>query len=47
MFQGMIREALYTKCISKSPRYKDFELQDLANHMIAMFLGAIGYKKEK
>ncbi len=46
MFQGMIREALYIKCISRSQRYRDFELQDLADHMITLFLGSICYKNQ-
>lgn len=46
MFQGMIREALYTKCISRSQRYRDFELQDLAEHMVGLFLSAIEYREQ-
>lgn len=45
MFQGMIREALYAKCISKSQRYRDFELPELADHLITLFLRAIGYRE--
>jgi AcrR family transcriptional regulator len=47
MYQGMLREALYTKCISKSWRYKDLELQDLADHMIKLFLASICYREQQ
>jgi AcrR family transcriptional regulator len=43
MFQGMIREALYTKCILNSDRYREVELQDLVRNLIDLFLRAIGY----
>lgn len=44
MFQGMVREALYAKCILNSPRHKDTRLDDLIEQLIAMFLDAIGYQ---
>lgn len=47
MFQGMLREALYTKCIYQSEHYREFELSALAQQLIAMFLTAIGYQEDK
>ena len=44
MFQGMLREALYTKCIYRSERYREFDLSALAQQLIALFLAAIGYQ---
>ncbi len=46
MFQGMIREALYAKCVLGSPRYRDIGLQALADHLIDLFLQAVGYGAE-
>lgn len=45
MFQGMIREALYAKCIYKSDHYREFDLQTLVTNLIDLFLLAIGYTK--
>ncbi len=42
LFQGMIREALYAKCILKSPRYRDMPVAELADRLIDLFLRAIG-----
>jgi AcrR family transcriptional regulator len=44
MFQGMIREALYAKCIYQSARYKEISLSDLAEQLIRLFLVAVEYK---
>jgi len=44
LFQGMIREALYAKCIYKTDRYREFELQDLVTHLVELFFSAIGYQ---
>ena len=44
MFQGMIREALYAKCIYQSNRYKEIGLSALAEQLIRLFLVAIEYK---
>ena len=44
MFQGMVREALYAKCVLKSPRHKDISLEDLVEQLIQLFLAAIGYQ---
>ena len=46
MFQGMIREALYAKCIYKSDHYREFDLQTLVTSLIKMFLIAIGYQPD-
>jgi len=42
-FQGMIREALYAKCIYRSPRYRDTELPELCDQLVSLFLAAVGY----
>jgi AcrR family transcriptional regulator len=42
-FQGMIREALYAKCIYRSPRYHDIELPELCDQLVSLFLAAVGY----
>lgn len=42
-YQGMIREALYSKCIYCSPQYRDISLTDLCAQLIALFLAAVGY----
>ncbi len=46
MFQGMIREALYARCILHSRRYQDTPLPDLITQLVGLFLNAIQYKKE-
>lgn len=46
MFQGMVREALYTKCIFKPERYRETGLQQIVNDLIRLFLAAIGYQEE-
>lgn len=45
MFQGMLREALYTKCILKEDRYKALSLSNLVKQLIEIFLNAIEYRK--
>ena len=45
MFQGILREALYAKCILKSSRYRDIELHDLVEQLLGLFFQAIGIKK--
>ena len=42
-FQGMLREALYSKCIYNSNRYRDIDLYELADHMVDLFFNAVGY----
>lgn len=44
-FQGMIREALYAKCIYQSPHWRDMSLTDLCDHLVVLFLCAVGYKR--
>ncbi len=41
MFQGMVREALYAKCILHSSRYQDIALPDLITQLVKLFLNAI------
>jgi len=43
MFQGMVREALYAKCILHSSRYQDIHLSDLITQLVGLFLNAIHY----
>ena len=45
MFQGMLREALYTKCIVKNNRYKDISLTNLVKQLIEIFLNSIKYRE--
>jgi AcrR family transcriptional regulator len=42
-FQGMLREALYAKCIYRSPQYRDTDLPDLGNQLVELFVKAVGY----
>ena len=45
MFQGMLREALYTKCILKEDRYKGLSLSNLVKQLIEIFLNTIEYRE--
>jgi len=45
-FQGMIREALYAKCIFRASRYSDVALPDLCDQLVELFLKAVGYTGE-
>ncbi|NOZ37344.1 MAG: TetR/AcrR family transcriptional regulator [Gammaproteobacteria bacterium] len=45
MFQGMVREALYAKCILHSSRYQNTPLSDLITQLVGLFLNAIQYKE--
>lgn len=47
MFQGMLREALYVKCIEKSERFRDVPLDELVDRLVAMFLRAVGYRRPR
>lgn len=47
MFQGMLREALYAKCIYDSERYRDVPLHQLVDRCIDLFLRAIGYRERR
>lgn len=44
LYQGMVREALYAKCIVRSRRYKDITLHDLLEQLLQLFLKSIDYK---
>lgn len=46
MFQGMIREALYAKCIYQSSQYRDLELHELVDTLITFFFRAVGYQHD-
>lgn len=46
LFQGMIREAIYSKCILKAERYKGISLDNLVQQLLQLFLRAIGYKEK-
>lgn len=46
MFQGMVREALYAKCILKDERHRQMDLETLIEQLIALFLRAIDYQGE-
>jgi len=45
MFQGIVREALYAKCIYQSAHYRDYDLDTLVARLIEMFLRAVGYRE--
>jgi len=44
MFQGMLREALYIKCILVENRYRDIPLSKLVKQLLETFLNSIEYK---
>lgn len=46
MFQGMLREALYTKCILQENRYQDISLSNLVIQLIEIFLNSIEYRQD-
>ncbi|TCK17923.1 TetR family transcriptional regulator [Thiogranum longum] len=45
MFQGMLREALYAKCIFHTPRYQELDLNELTDYLVTLFFRAIGYRE--
>ncbi len=47
LFQGMIREAIYSKCIVNAERYKGVSLEKLVQQLLHLFLQAIGYKEKE
>jgi len=47
MFQGMLREALYAKCIYDAPHYRELSLPLLVDRLVELFLRAVGYCPEK
>ena len=44
-FQGMLREALYAKCIYRSPRYQDIKLPELGEQLVELFVKSVGYSE--
>lgn len=47
MFIGLIREAVYDKCILDAERYKAFTLDELIRQLIDLFLHAVDYRPAK
>lgn len=47
LFQGMLREVLYNKCILNDKRFKDLSLTNLMKQLIPLYLKAIGYQQMK
>ncbi len=45
MFQGLMREVLYAKCIYFSEKYQDTDLKTLIDQQLELFLRAIDYKQ--
>ena len=46
MYQGMLREILYTKFIKDDYRYKDIPVKTMIDELVAMFVNAIGLDKK-
>jgi len=44
MFQGMMREILYSKCVLRDPRYRNYSVMGLVEQMNNQFLKLIGYE---
>lgn len=44
MFQGMLREILYCKCILHDPRYRSYSVKVLVEQINSSFLQLIGYR---
>ena len=47
MFIGLMREAVYDKCILDAERYEAFTLDELTRQLIDLFLHAIDYRPAK
>lgn len=45
MYQGMLREALYTKFIIEDSRYQDIPIRTMTDELISLFVRAIGLKQ--
>ncbi len=43
LFQGMVREAIYSKCIINAERYQEISLDKLIGQLLQLFFQAIGY----
>lgn len=41
LYQGMVREALYAKCISKDKRYRDLDLDEIVDQAMDLFFRVI------
>ena len=46
-FQGMLREALYAKCIYHSARYRNMDLAGIADELVTLFFRAVGYTESE
>lgn len=46
-YQGMLREALYARCIYRSPRYRDLDVQVLCEQLTGLFLKSVLSKPER
>lgn len=42
VYQGIVRETLYAKCISKDKRYRNIELDEIVDQAMNLFFRAIG-----
>lgn len=42
VYQGIVREALYAKCISKDKRYRNIELDEIVDQAMNLFFRSIG-----
>ncbi|MFO7592856.1 MAG: helix-turn-helix domain-containing protein [Pseudomonadota bacterium] len=47
LFQGMIREAIYSKCILHAERYKEVSMDNLIEQLLQLFMQAVGYKEKE
>lgn len=45
MFQGMLREVLYAKCVYHAPQHKTTTLDNLSEQLVNFFLSAIDYQQ--
>ncbi len=45
-FQGMLREALYAKCIYRSPQYHDLDLVELGEQLVNLFVQAVRFNQD-
>lgn len=45
MYQGMVREALYAKCIYQAERYRDYSIEILVDNLVELFMRAVGYSR--
>lgn len=46
MFQGMVREILYTRFIADDARYHDMPMQTMVNELIRIFVRGVGMETE-